>query len=339
MSKQRLPLGLNLGLWDRMTSWEDTVEIVRLAEELGYSSVSIPESFGRDGFTLCDRLLAATESIEVCLALANVFSRSPAVLAQTAATLDELSGGRFILGLGSSTPNLVEGWHGLTYSRPLQRTRETIEICHRIWARDRSPYEGEIFSVEGVKLGFTPVREAIPIWHGALLEKSLRLCGEKADGWIPTLVPVAAIAPGREAIAEAARLAGRAAGSVAIVPNMQLLVGEDPQQLLQMIKFGVAVYYGPPNSPYARAAAKLGYAEDVQIICDAYAEGGSAAAMAVASDELAGSVGIVGDIPACRSQVSDLLDSGIDRLLLSLPAATRQECEPILEGIVPDALR
>ena len=77
MSKQPLPLGLNLGLWDRMTNWQDLVEIVRLAEELGYSAVSIPESFGRDGFTLCDRLLAATENIQVCLALANVFSRSP----------------------------------------------------------------------------------------------------------------------------------------------------------------------------------------------------------------------------------------------------------------------
>ncbi|MCZ6831214.1 MAG: LLM class flavin-dependent oxidoreductase [Gammaproteobacteria bacterium] len=339
MSEQRLPLGLNLGLWDRMTSWEDTVDIVRLAEELGYSSVSIPESFGRDGFTLCDRLLAATESIQVCLALANVFSRSPAVLAQTAATLDELSGGRFVLGLGSSTPNLVEGWHGLKYSRPLQRTRETIEICHRIWARDPSPYAGEIFKVSGVKLGFTPLREHIPIWHGALLENSLRLCGEKADGWIPTLVPVAAIEPGREVLAQAAASAGRPLNCVTVVPTMQLLVGEDPQQLLQMIKFGVAVYYGPPNSPYAKAAAKLGYADDVQAICDAYAEGGSAAAIAATSNALAGSVGIVGSIDECRSRVSDLLDTGIDRLLLSLPAATRRDCEPILEGIIPASLR
>jgi alkanesulfonate monooxygenase SsuD/methylene tetrahydromethanopterin reductase-like flavin-dependent oxidoreductase (luciferase family) len=339
MAAQRLPLGLNLGLWDRMTSWEQLLDIVRLAEELGYSSVSIPESFGRDGFTLCDRLLAATENIQVCLALANVFSRSPAVLAQTAATLDELSGGRFILGLGSSTPNLVEGWHGLTYSRPLQRTRETIDICHRIWQRDRSPYQGEIFSVAGVKLGFTPVRDSIPIWHGALLDNALRLCGEKADGWIPTLVPVEAVARGRDTIRQAAQAAGRPEHSVTIAPNMQLLVGDDRQQLLQMIKFGVAVYYGPPNSPYAKAAAQLGYADDVRAICDAYAAGGSPAAIAATSDALAESVGIVGSIDQCRSRVADLLESGCDQLLVSLPGATRQDCEPILEGIVPDTLR
>jgi alkanesulfonate monooxygenase SsuD/methylene tetrahydromethanopterin reductase-like flavin-dependent oxidoreductase (luciferase family) len=339
MSEQNLPLGLNLGLWDRMTSWDQLVDIVRLAEELGYSSVSLPESFGRDGFTLCDRLLAATSKIEVCLALANVFSRSPAVLAQTAATLDELSGGRFILGLGSSTPNLVEGWHGMKYSRPLQRTRETIDICHRIWSRDRSPYVGEIFSVEGVKLGFTPVRERIPIWHGALLPKSLQLCGEKADGWIPTLVPVDAIAPGRETIAAAATSVGRSADSVAIVPNMQLLVGDEPEKLLQLLKFGVAVYYGPANSPYARAASSLGYAEDVQAICDAYASGGSPAAIAATSDALAASVGIVGDLASCRERVDSLLDSGADRLLVSLPAATRADCEPLLEGLIPDRFR
>jgi alkanesulfonate monooxygenase SsuD/methylene tetrahydromethanopterin reductase-like flavin-dependent oxidoreductase (luciferase family) len=337
MSKKNLPLGLNLGLWDRMTSWENTVEIVRLAEELGYASVSIPESFGRDGFTLCDRLLAATERIDVCLALANVFSRSPAVLAQTAATLDELSGGRFILGLGSSTPNLVQGWHGLEYSKPLQRTREAIDICHRIWARDRSPYEGEIFRVSGVKLGFTPVRESIPIWHGALLDRALQLCGEKADGWIPTLVPVDAIAPGREAITSAARAVGRPENSVHVIPNMQLLVGEDKQQLLDMIKFGVAVYYGPPNSPYAKAAARLGYAEDVQAISDAYAEGGSPAAIAATSDALAGSVGIVGSIAECRTRVSELMGAGIDQLLVSLPGPTRGDCEPILEGIIPES--
>jgi hypothetical protein len=93
-----LPLGLNLGIWDRMTSWDEVIEIARLADELGYDCLLIPESFGRDGVTLCDRLLAATSRIKVCFGIANVFSRSPAVLASTAATLDELSGGRFILG-------------------------------------------------------------------------------------------------------------------------------------------------------------------------------------------------------------------------------------------------
>jgi alkanesulfonate monooxygenase SsuD/methylene tetrahydromethanopterin reductase-like flavin-dependent oxidoreductase (luciferase family) len=186
---KRVPLGLALNLWDRVTTWSETVEIARAADEAGFEMLSIPESFGRDGFTLCDRLLAATARIHVCFGIANPFSRSPAVLAMTAATLDELSGGRFVLGLGGSTPNLVEGWHGLRFEKPLARIRETAELCRRIWRRERGAYQGEIFRTNGVRLGFAPVRERIPIWMAALLPKSLELAGEIADGWVPTLSP------------------------------------------------------------------------------------------------------------------------------------------------------
>ncbi|MGH0035113.1 MAG: LLM class flavin-dependent oxidoreductase [Myxococcota bacterium] len=335
----RVPLGLALNLWDRMTRWDEAVEIARLADELGYDCVVLPESFARDGVTLCDRLLAATSRIQVCLGIANVFSRTPALLASTAATLDELSGGRFVLGLGGSTPNLVEGWHGLRFERPLRRMRETIEIAHRVWARDRSPYAGEIFRTGGVKLGFQPLRERVPIWLGALLEKSLELCGELADGWMPTLLPIECIAAGREAIARGARRAGRDPGALTVAPTVQLVVHDDPEAVLPMLKFAVAIYYGPANSPYARAAAPLGYAEDVERVAAAYAEGGSKAAAAATSDALARSMGILGPIDACRDQVDALLSGGADRVLVGMPAATRAECEPILEGIVPERFR
>lgn len=335
----RLPLGLALNLWDRMTSWDEAVEIARAADALGYGCVVLPESFGRDGVTLCDRLLAATTRIDVCLGIANVFSRTPALLAATAATLDELSGGRFVLGLGASTPNLVEGWHGLRYERPLRRMRETIEIAHRVWARDRSPYEGRIFRTGGVKLGFQPVRERVPIWMGALLEKSLELCGELADGWMPTLLPIECIAKGREAIARGAARAGRDPTQVTVAPTVQLLVHDDPTAVLPMLKFAAAIYYGPANSPYARAAAPLGYAEDVERVGAAYAEGGSKAAAEATSDALARSLGVLGPLQDCREQLDGLLAGGADRVLVGMPAGTRAECEPILEGIVPDRFR
>ncbi|MFK8019744.1 MAG: LLM class flavin-dependent oxidoreductase [Pseudomonadales bacterium] len=339
MTTRRLPLGLNLGLWDRMTSWDEAVEIARLADELGYHSVSIPESFGRDGFTLCDRLLAATTNIHVCLGLANVFSRSPAVLAQTAATLDELSGGRFILGIGSSTPNLVEGWHGLQFAKAMQRTRETIEICHRIWDRDRSPYEGQIFKTGGVKLSFTPVRNRIPIWHGALLSNSLKVCGTHADGWMPNLLPENGFESCAGVISAAAKEAGRAEDAVTVVGGMQMMVGDNASELLGMLKFGVAVYYGPATSPYARAAAGLGFEADVADVQAAYAEGGSAAAIEATSDRLANSVAITGNLESCRNRVETLLNGRADILKVTMPAPTRAACEPILEGIIPAGLR
>jgi alkanesulfonate monooxygenase SsuD/methylene tetrahydromethanopterin reductase-like flavin-dependent oxidoreductase (luciferase family) len=333
--KQRIPLGLNLGIWDRMTSWDQALDIARLADELGYDCLMIPESFGRDGVSLCDRLLAATENINVCFGIANVFSRSPAVLASTAATLDELSGGRFILGLGGSTPNLVEGWHGLEFKAPLARTREVIALCHRIWSRDRSPFEGEIFRAGGVKLSFEPLRERIPIWNGALLDRGLQVCGELADGWIPANLPAECIRWGREKLALAATASNRGADEVTVAPTFQLLVHEDPAQVLPLAKFGIAMYYGQDNSPYARAAAALGYAEDVAEIQAAYREGGAERASAAVSDRLAQSISIVGTPGECRSRVDQLLTEGADRLFVTLPAPTRAECEPLLSAIIP----
>ena len=333
--KQRIPLGLNLGIWDRMTSWDQALDIARLADELGYDCLMIPESFGRDGVSLCDRLLAATENINVCFGIANVFSRSPAVLASTAATLDELSGGRFILGLGGSTPNLVEGWHGLEFKAPLARTREVIALCHRIWSRDRSPFEGEIFRAGGVKLSFEPLRERIPIWNGALLDRGLQVCGELADGWIPANLPAECIRWGREKLALAATASNRGADEVTVAPTFQLLAHEDPAQVLPLAKFGIAMYYGQDNSPYARAAAALGYAEDVAEIQAAYREGGAERASAAVSDRLAQSISIVGTPGECRSRVDQLLTEGADRLFVTLPAPTRTECEPLLSAIIP----
>ena len=337
--EKELPLGLNLGIWDRMTSWDEVIEIARLADELGYDCLAIPESFGRDGVTLCDRLLAATSRIKVCFGIANVFSRSPAVLASTAATLDELSGGRFVLGLGGSTPNLVEDWHGLEFKTPLARTREAIAICHKIWARDPSPFEGKIFRTGGVKLTFKPLRDKIPIWQGAVLEKGLQACGEVADGWIPANLPAECISWGRDVIAQSAAETNRNPADITIAPTFQLAIHEDVQQVMPLVKFGIAMYYGQANSPYARAAAALGYEEDVQQLQAAYREGGAKMATAAISDRLAESVGIIGSVTDCASRIDQLLAAGADRLIVTMPAATRAECEPLLEGIIPGRYR
>ncbi len=338
MTEQRLPLGLALRLWDRTTTWDQVVEIVRFADELGYDQVSVTESFGRDGFSLADRLLHATSNIKVCVGIANVFSRTPALLAMTAATLDEASGGRFVLGLGASTPNLVEGLHGLTFKEPMQRMRETIELTRKVWARDPSRYDGKIFRAGGVKLGFAPLRERIPIWMGSLLPHSLALCGELADGWTPTMSPKQCLGPGAERIAVGAARIERDPGEVMIAPNLQVSVG-DPAEVLASLKFSIAIYYGPPNSPYAKAAIGLGFRDEVEAVQQAYANGGSKAAAAATADHFALSIAITGSEADCRAEIDSLLSANADQVLVALPAPTRAECEPILEGIIPGRLR
>jgi alkanesulfonate monooxygenase SsuD/methylene tetrahydromethanopterin reductase-like flavin-dependent oxidoreductase (luciferase family) len=129
--------------------------------------------------------------------------------------------------------------------------------------------------------------------------------------------------------------AGRDPSAITIAPTLNLHVTDDPANALPLLKFAVAIYYGPPNSPYARAAADLGYADDVAAIAEAYRSGGSQAAVGATSDRLALSIGIAGPLADCRRRIEQILANGADRVILGLPAATRKQCEPIFEGISP----
>src|SRR5207302_1197344 len=133
-------------------------------------------------------LAARTQRIRLGTGIVNVFSRTPALLGQTAATLDLISGGRFILGLGTSGHQVISGWHGMAFDRPLVRMRETIAIVRQVLRRDRLIFDGEVFRLDkGLKLLARPVRETVPIYLATLTPGGLRLTGELADGWIPTL--------------------------------------------------------------------------------------------------------------------------------------------------------
>ena len=330
-------LGLVLALWERSggkDAWAKACETVRGADRLGYDSVWLTESWNRDPVTLLTHLAVQTTRIQLGFGVVNVFSRSPAVLANTAATLDELSGGRVILGLGTSTPNVVTGWHGLIYSRPLQRLRETIEICRLAWRRERVNYKGELFSTSGVRLGYQPLRERIPIHLASLRPKSIELCGELADGWIPTLYPLDGIAAGRAHLAAGAARAGRSPDAVEVRPGATVFVTDDPSQAVQMGKFGASIYIGPPNSPYAATAAELGYAEDVERVTRIYRSGDHAGAIAAVSDRLAAAFTVAGSLEECRTRLRALRAAGADAVNVSLPSYAPEVALPLLEALI-----
>jgi alkanesulfonate monooxygenase SsuD/methylene tetrahydromethanopterin reductase-like flavin-dependent oxidoreductase (luciferase family) len=182
-------IGLVAPYWSDLKT-EELVETARLAEELGYHSIWVPEMWGRDAFSILGLIAANTKRIKLSTGIIPVFSRSPAVIAQTAATLDEISGGRMMLGLGTSGPAVIENWHGVPFDKPLQRTREYVEIIKMILGGGRVDYEGEIFSLKGFRLQFQPLRSVIPVLVAAIGPRNVRLAGESADGWIPFLVPV-----------------------------------------------------------------------------------------------------------------------------------------------------
>ena len=171
-------------------AWDQVVEKVRLADQLGFDSVWLGEAWGYELFTSLADLARATTRIKLGAGIANVFSRSPGVVASTAATLDERSGGRIVLGLGSSGPQVIEHWHGVPFVNPLRRIREYVDIVNMIMRREPLVYSGEIFHLErGFTLRFRPLREHIPIYLASLSPASISQAAAIADGILPSYWP------------------------------------------------------------------------------------------------------------------------------------------------------
>src|ERR687894_2366244 len=186
-------LGLHVGYWGLGFTAEQQLEVVREAESLGYDSVWTAEAYGSDAATVLAWLAAQTETIKLGSAIFQMPARSPAMTAMTAATLDNLSDGRMILGLGTSGPQVAEGWHGQRFAKQLARTREYVEIVRKALARERLAYEGETYTLplpdgpgKALKLMIAPVQESIPIYLAAIGPNNTKLVGEIADGWLPT---------------------------------------------------------------------------------------------------------------------------------------------------------
>src|SRR2546423_4973336 len=222
-----MKLGLTLP-YEGSLSFPEAVELAQRAEALGFDSVWVPEAYGTDAVSMLGALAARTERIQLGTGIVNVFSRTPALLAQTAATLDLISAGRFILGLGTSGHQVVAGWHGMAFEQPLLRMRETIAIVRQVLRRDRLQFEGKIFHLDkGLKLLARPVRETVPIFLATLTPGGLRLTGELADGWIPTLLSPRHIDLFRPQLEAGAKISGRSLDTLAIAPHVPGSIDDD----------------------------------------------------------------------------------------------------------------
>src|ERR671914_1704606 len=187
-------LGLNVGYWGLGLSADDQKKLVQEAEAMGYDSVWAAEAYGSDAATVLAWLAANTEKIKIGSAIFQMPARSPAMTAMTAATLDNLSEGRMILGIGSSGPQVAEGWHGQRFPGQLARTREYVTILRKALARERLEFEGDTYTLplpdgpgKALKLMIAPVQDRIPVYLAAIGPKNTQLAAEIADGWIPTL--------------------------------------------------------------------------------------------------------------------------------------------------------
>src|SRR5881397_2409653 len=227
-------LGLHIGYWGLGLTAEEQLKLVREAESLGFDSVWAAEAYGSDAATVLAWLAGQTETINLGSAIFQMPARSPAMAAMTAATLDQISGGRFRLGIGPSGPQVSEGWHGVRFARQLQRTREYVEVVRKALARERLEYHGETIELplpdgpgKPLKLTIAPVQERIPIYLAAIGPKNTALAGEIADGWIPTLLDPEHLSDLRKLLEEGAARSGKSLDDFDIAPTVSLCISDD----------------------------------------------------------------------------------------------------------------
>ena len=299
------------------------------AERLGFDSVWSAEAYGSDAVTLVTWAAARTERIGVGTAVMQIPARTPAATAMTAITLDHLTGGRFRLGLGVSGPQVSEGWHGVPFDAPLQRTREYVEIVRAILRREKPlEFHGEHFDVPvqgGTGLGkplktiVHPLRADLPIYLAAIGPKNIALAAEIADGWLPTFYAPAHANVFAASIEEGLRRGGRERGSFDVAPFVPVLVGDDVQACRDLVKPMLALYVGGMGARgrnfYNTLVSRYGYEADAAKVQDLYLEGRKGEAAAAVPDGLVDDVALVGPKERITEQLQLWREAGVDTLI------------------------
>ena len=310
----------------------EIVECAQLAESLGYDSVWMTEGHGGDQFAILSAVAAQTERVRLGTCISSVFVRSAPTIAMSAAVVDQLSGGRFILGLGSSHKVQVEPEHGVPYAKPVTRVRETAEVVRRLLRDGRISYQGETVTIENYELWFEPFRPSVPIYFSGVFPKMMGVCGEEADGLIMVFTTLDSGAEARRHIAAGAGRAERDPGAVEVTSLIPTAAAENPADAFDALRPGVAMYTGFfPR--YNRVAVDQGFGEEAAAIAAAWAEGDREAAMRAVSDAHIDSVCIAGAPERCRERIAAYHASGIDLPMIA-PMATGPNAKEMAEASI-----
>jgi F420-dependent oxidoreductase-like protein len=310
----------------------------QLADDLGYDSIWIPEAWAYEQFQLLAEIAVHTKRLKLATGIANVFSRSAGLLAMSVATLDEISEGRAILGLGTSGKLVIENFHGVPYRKPLTRLKETIGICRALWRGDRlQPELSTLFDARHFKLEMTPLRSSVPVYVASLQEKAIReVVGACADGWVPTFWPYQHLDDGRALLDEGARAAGRDPSAIEIASFMAIVPLEDTAAARAMIKPLVAFYIGGMGAYYHALFCRYGFEENASLVRDLYDAGERKQAAAAVSDELIDAIAICGPPEHCREQLGAWRRHGVGLALMNLPTGAPFElAEMLLRTMAP----
>ncbi|MEO3884928.1 LLM class F420-dependent oxidoreductase [Nonomuraea sp. B5E05] len=329
--------------------FKESVEELSDYEKAGLDIVFVAEAYSFDAVSQMGYIAARTERLEIASGILPIYSRTPALLAMTAAGLDYVSDGRFTLGLGASGPQVIEGFHGVPYTAPLGRTREVIEICRKVWRRERLEHDGRHYTLplplgQGTGLGKPlklinhPVRSRIPIVVAAIGPKNVELAAELAEGWEPIFYyPEKAADVWGPSLA--AGKAGRdpELGELDVIAQASLAIGDDVAGLLEFGRPMAALYIGGMGAKgknfYNDLARRYGYEKEAEQIQDLYLEGQKDAAAALVPTELLENMSLIGSEGFVRDRVRALKDSGVTTLNVTPLGRTHEERVRLIETI------
>ncbi len=311
----------------------EAADQVASLEKAGLDTVWVAEVYGFDSPTLMGYLAAKTETLEIGSAIINIYSRTPGTLASTAAGLDNVSGGRAALGLGASGPQVIEGWHGMPYDKPLTRTREVVEIVRAMIRRETIDYHGKVFDLplpsdQGLGLGkplkmlTKPERPAVPIWIAALGEKNVQGTAEYADGWLPFLyAPEKAGDVWGDALAKGTAKRPDDLGPLEIAAGGMVAVGDDVKGMLDFARPMFALYIGGMGAKnknfYNELVSRYGFEAEAAKIQDLYLNGNKRDAEALVPLELLEMCNFVGPESYVKERIEAFRESGVTSLQIT----------------------
>ncbi len=335
-----MQIGINVGYSGSRMSIN--MDMVKQADDLGLHSVWAAEAYGSDAVSPLAWIAGQTKQIKVGTAIMQIPARTPAMTAMTATTLDQLTDGRFLLGIGASGPQVVEGWHGTAYGKPMRRTREYIEILRKIFAREAAlthtgphyqiPYQGEDASGLGKPLKSILHGRQIPIYVAAIGPKSVRQTAEIADGWLPIFFsPQRSMSLYGDGIKEGLAKGGKSAADFDIAPNPSVILTDDVQAGIDMLKPMLALYVGGMGARgknfYNDLACRYGFEAEAKTIQDLYLDGKKKEATAAVPNELVDEVTLIGPKERIVDRMAAWKDSPVTTMICGVGQA---EVIPIL---------
>ncbi|OHU48362.1 LLM class F420-dependent oxidoreductase [Mycobacteroides chelonae] len=315
----------------------EVVDELAELEKVGLDIAFVAEAYSYDAASQLGFLAAKTSTVKLASGIFQLYTRTPTLLAMTAAGLDYVSNGRFVLGIGASGPQVIEGFHGVKYDAPLGRTRETVEICRKVWRRERLEFEGKYFTVplppeQGTGLGKAlklinhPVRERIPVLIAALGPKNVALTAEIAEGWQPIFfLPEKANDVWGAALAEGKAKRDPSLGELEVYAGPALAIGDDVEALYGFVKPSLALYIGGMGAKgknfYHNLATAYGFGKEADTIQELYLAGKKAEATDAVPDELVRNISLIGPKSFVAERVAAFKEAGVTTLNVAPLAA------------------